>query len=68
MDINKIPAHILKDLRERCSDEEIKGCSAEYLFDEYCMWHGLIGWGGSLITTLDALRDAEANDVPVVTP
>jgi hypothetical protein len=59
MNINKIPDNILKDLRERCSDEEIKGCSAEYLFNEYCMWHGLGLWGGQLITALDALRAAE---------
>ena len=57
MNINKIPDNILKDLRERCSDEERKGCSAEYLFNEYCERHGLCGQ--TLITALDALRYAE---------
>ena len=61
MNIDKIPDYILKDLRENCSDDEIKGCSAEYLFNEYCMWHGLLGWGDSLILTLDTLRAAESN-------
>ena len=61
MDIEKIPAHILKDLRESCSDEEIKGCSAEYLFDEYCDELGLRHWAELLIVALDALRAAEAN-------
>ena len=59
MDIDKIPPHILKDLRERCDDEEIKGCSAEYLFNEYCEWHGLKGWGEPLLNTLSSLKRAE---------
>lgn len=59
MEIKKIPEHILKDLRERCTDEEIKGCSPEYLFNEYCEWNGLIGWGSSLLIAIESLRAAD---------
>ena len=59
MDINKIPPKILKDIRERCTEEEIKGCSPEYLFNEYCEWHGLSGWSDDLIQTIDSLRAAD---------
>jgi hypothetical protein len=59
MNINKIPDHVLRDLRRRCTEEEIKGCSAEYLFNEYCEWHGLRRWGDTLLNTIDALREAD---------
>ena len=59
MDINKIPPHILKDLLERCTEEEIKGCSPEYLFNEYCEWNGLRSWGGTLINVLRSLEEAD---------
>ena len=56
MIIENIPSHILSDLRERLTDEEIEGSSPEYLFNEYCEWNGLRGWGQSLVWTLDSLR------------
>lgn len=60
MDIKKIPENILKDLRKRCTDEEIKGCSPEYLFNEYCEWNGLRGWGSPLLIAIESLRAADA--------
>ncbi len=40
------------------SDAFIEGSGPEQLFDEYCNWHGLIGWGPRLIRALDELRSA----------
>jgi hypothetical protein len=59
MNVENIPRHILDDLQERCDEEEIKGCSAEYLFNEYCEWHGLRGWGEQLLHVLESLKKAE---------
>jgi hypothetical protein len=56
MNIEKIPPHILADLGENLTDEEISQASANYLFCEYCNWNGLTGWGSSLIEILDSLR------------
>ena len=59
MNINKIPDYILSDLKERgLSDEEISEKTPQSLFCEYCDWNGLIGWGPSLITVIDDLREA----------
>lgn len=35
-------------LHRRKSVSAIRQMTAAEIFDEYCMWHGLIGWGGSL--------------------
>lgn len=64
MDINKIPPHILADLRERLSDEEILNSTPEHLFKEYCQWNNLLGWGTSLIYALDSLRAADTEEIP----
>tara|TARA_R110000851_G_scaffold86237_1_gene187285 strand:- start:258 stop:455 length:198 start_codon:yes stop_codon:yes gene_type:complete len=63
MNIEKIPSHILADLRENLTDEEIERASANYLFCEYCNWNNLGGWGSSLIETLDSLRACEETGV-----
>ncbi len=38
--------------------EKIAAMSPELAFEEYCDWHGLIGWGSTLIEVLDAARAA----------
>ena len=59
MNIEKIPSHILADLRGRLTDDQISQVSADSLFCEYCNWNGLTGWGSSLIEALDSLRACE---------
>ena len=59
MNIDKIPESIIKDLRERLSDEEIKGGTPESLFGEWCWWNGLSNWGPDIIEALDTLRACE---------
>jgi len=59
MNVDKIPTEIYEGLQKRCTVEEIKGCSPEYLFNEYCEFEGLRGWGDDLISTLDSLRAAD---------
>lgn len=59
MKLDKIPEHILSDLRERMSDGEIERSSPEECFHQYCHWHGLIDWGHSLVRVLDQLRNSE---------
>ena len=58
--VSKIPVYILADLEERdLSHEDIERMTAEQLFEEYCCWNGLIGWGDMLINALDQLREAK---------
>ncbi len=40
------------------SDEEIMRMSATKIFDEYCEWHGLSGWGPHLRRQLTAIKRA----------
>jgi hypothetical protein len=59
LDLNKIPEHILSDLRSRgLSESEIEVLSPEQAFSEYCEWNGLRGWAPSIILTIDSLREA----------
>jgi hypothetical protein len=59
IDIEMIPSHVMDDLQERgLSVELIRRSSPEFLFSEYCNWHGLIGWGAKLMAVSDALRDS----------
>lgn len=51
---------VLQALKSReLSDADISRLSAEALFDEFCSWHGLLGWGPTLIAVLDNLRKAK---------
>ena len=40
-------------------DKEILEMSAEEMFDEYCNWNGLIGWGPDLRSILETAKDFE---------
>lgn len=60
LDINKIPAGVLENLRERGhSDAAIARMSAEQALSEFCEWEGLIGYGRSLYRHAIALSKAE---------
>ncbi len=49
MDLEKMPARLLDALRKRGhSDGKIAKMDGSEAFSEYCMWHGLIGWGPDL--------------------
>ena len=49
MKLIDIPDHVLADIRERGhTDEQITRMAPRKIFDEYCHWHGLIGWGQQL--------------------
>lgn len=58
-DGNRLNAEQVEQIQHKCQHD-----SAEDLFDEWCNWHGLIGWASTLIETIDALRDAEAESQP----
>lgn len=61
MDISKIPAKVLADIRKRGhSDEDIAAMSPEEAFREYCEWNGLINWGDALFRAVEALKTAAA--------
>ena len=67
VDVKKIPANVLAALRNReYSDDAIAGMSVREIFDEYCTWHGLIGWGDDLWSAAGALRalDPKPAEVP----
>lgn len=49
MKIEGAPSQLMDALRNRgLSTEEIEKLDGERAFNEFCMWHGLIGWGGTL--------------------
>lgn len=61
IDISKLPADVLSNLHSRgLTDDEIDSFSSEQLFDEYCNWLGLLGYGPQLVTALDSLREAKS--------
>jgi hypothetical protein len=65
MDISKIPADILDDLRERGhTDTSLTLMSADEAFDEFCEWHGLINWGPRLRYVMGALAVASKAKKP----
>jgi len=69
IDVKKLPANVLAALRNReRSDDAIAGMSVREIFDEYCTWHGLIGWGDDLWQAAGALRalDPKPAEVPHV--
>lgn len=48
LNIGQLPCAIVDDLKKRGHTEEaIAEMTPAEAFDEYCMWHGLIGWGKS---------------------
>lgn len=60
LDINQIPSNVIHDLLSRGHDHEtIAQMTPAEAFDEYCSWHGLIGWGDTLRETIKALEEAE---------
>lgn len=60
LDLTKIPADVLADIRKRgYSDEEIARFSLSEAFGEFCAWHGLVNWGDTLLRVADALKAAE---------
>ncbi len=60
IDLKVLPKHITEDLIKRGhSKETIAKMSPEEVFNEYCNWHGLQGWGESLWEVIHELKDAE---------
>ena len=59
LDIDKIPAHVLKALRHHNTDEEIKDMSPDEAFDLWLGWNGLPDWGDSVRTAISGLAAAE---------
>jgi hypothetical protein len=60
MKIKKLPAKVLSVLQARgWNDEDISKMSKHTAFCEYCMWHGLNGWGAHLLEILEDLEDAQ---------
>ena len=63
MDTNQLDDDIMEALEERGFDEsDIKRMSTEEAFDEYCNWHGLIGWGYRLHRVHEAISKANSQD------
>jgi len=61
MELNKIPPDVLEAVRSRnlFSDQQIESMPGIQLFDEYCHWHGIIGFGYGLWDTVEELQEAE---------
>lgn len=59
IDLSKLPTDALSDVAKRGHTyAEIERMTPEMFFDEYCRWHGLIGWGDTLLRIADAIRSA----------
>ncbi|MCM3609195.1 hypothetical protein M4D49_27295 [Cupriavidus pauculus] len=60
MELAKIPQHVLGAVRQRekFSDAEIGVMTPRELFEEYCNWHGIIGWADTLWDTMQQLSSA----------
>lgn len=59
MNPKNISDDIKADLAE-CghSEETLKAMTPEEAFDEYCQWHGLLGWGSQLRRVMGQLNAA----------
>lgn len=56
----KLNADTLKTLHKRGhTDAEIANMTADKIFDEYCMWHGLIWWGPKLRRVYENAKKAQ---------
>jgi len=59
VDIKKLPRDVVHALKQRRHTEfQIEALTPEQIFDEYCQWHGLLGWGETLRGVLDSARKA----------
>lgn len=59
LDISKIPTAVLNDVAKRGNSfAEMERMPPETFFDEYCRWHGLIGWGHTLLDVVTKIREA----------
>jgi len=62
LDISKVPPSALTDVAKRGHTyAEIERMSPETFFDEYCRWHGLIGWGPTLWELAENVRNSKIN-------
>lgn len=61
LDLNKIPAPILKVLRNECdyTDDQIADWNPVTALDAWLEWEGIIGYTDIIVRHLDALRKAE---------
>jgi hypothetical protein len=67
LDVKKIPAEIVKDLRARGHDDiDIGNMSPEEAFSEFCNYNGLLHWGSSLFSAAFELKRAEDKSQRVV--
>jgi len=59
MNPTKLPEDLLACLLNRGhSVAAISEMTADDVFDEFCNWHGLIGWGSTLRNAMDAANAA----------
>lgn len=60
--IEDLPADLYSALKERdWSDGEILAMKPRQMFNEYCTWHGLIGWGPNLYKLAKFCQSQESN-------
>lgn len=61
MKLDDIDTGLLIALRDRgWTDYSIERMTAAKAFDEFCEWHGLVGWGPQLRSAMRNLERAEA--------
>ena len=59
IDLANIDPDVLDALRHRGHGENgIARMSPDEAFDEFCMWHGLVGWGPTLRRVMRNLAQA----------
>lgn len=66
IDLSKLDPEIVDAARQNLGleagdtrrDAELARYTPAQLFSRYCSWHGLVGWGGTLWATVEALQAA----------
>lgn len=59
LDPSKLAKPVLEALHERGhTDKMIAQLSEADAFEEYCQWHGFLGWAPSILNAIDSIRGA----------
>lgn len=52
---------VAKDVEKRLEGLQVGNPEKLHIIAKYCNWNGLLGWGESLVTVLDELRQAQVS-------
>lgn len=60
LNTDKMPQDLMDALTKRgWSQAQIENMDAAKAFDEFCQWHGLLGWGPELRSAMETFKHLE---------